>query len=691
MSNQKFKSENYQNLGGINSKASPYITGPMEFLDLANLDFQTPGSLSERWGSTMYVGQTFAAPINSLFEFARLDGSSYVMFSHTGGIWSGATTGNSQGLSLTNTGVTTMSQVQIGGAAISGTNPPGDSALGINYLGNLMFPMVGEGETFYINSQVHSEDNLSYAVLDNYLFLADGTKFLKFDGITTTAVGLPPATRNSATYVAANISGSTLGIGATGMHTFYGALVNNRGFEGARWPLGSIFGGSMNGGTLVSRGGSFLAPQYQVMTPLQFGISAINIYCYWQANPAQADFSIGASLWNVTPSFVYSFPASGSTFTWVPVGSTAGGQAILVNNGGALPPVTTYLPLGVTVLGVQASPASMIALQNFAPKYLETYQNRLFLAGFSTTPSTVWFSDLAEPEGYAADFNFEVRTNDGDYVTAIRAYSTRLYIFKKNSFHALSGDAPENFFLQEISSQYGCLNNRSAVVYDDLLVFLDRKGVIMWNGSGLTVISSKIQPLFDTMNFATALNTACMEHDKLRNQIVIGIPTGNSTFNNLTIVYDYLVGAWTTQKGFSPSAFKAIQGRNNTKNLFYGSQSGMINWFGPSFLSDNGTGFTSYIKTRFLHDMGESSQKMFRRLFLNMDAPSSTLVFGINFFQDYGSSVVLGTTLVSSQFQARIDYGISAKSVAFELSNLQTTIPLKIHGFTIESRLLRRI
>src|SRR5574343_1781653 len=106
MPHERFKSESYQLLGGINTKVSSYQTGPFEFLDLTNLDFQTPAALSQRWGSTMYVGQTFGAKITSLFEYAKITGESYVMIGHTGALWFGATTGQSQGVSFANQGAT---------------------------------------------------------------------------------------------------------------------------------------------------------------------------------------------------------------------------------------------------------------------------------------------------------------------------------------------------------------------------------------------------------------------------------------------------------------------------------------------------------------------------------------------------------------------------------------------------------
>jgi hypothetical protein len=71
--------------------------------------------------------------------------------------------------------------------------------------------------------------------------------------------------------------------------------------------------------------------------------------------------------------------------------------------------------------------------------------------------------------------------------------------------------------------------------------------------------------------------------------------------------------------------------------------------------------------------------------------PAATIGFHVNFFQDYGSSVVKSVTVNMSQFQTRIDFGISAKALAFELSALQTSTPLRLHGFTIESRLQRKV
>jgi len=389
--------------------------------------------------------------------------------------------------------------------------------------------------------------------------------------------------------------------------------------------------------------------------------------------------------------------ANGMSYYLLPLGTTSAGYTAMMTNAGVLPDgtVNDYFPLGFTlpqgISGFLTSEIVETQITSYFPSMLEVYQNRLFLAGFSLTPSTVWFSDVAEPEGYQPDWNFEVRTNDADVITCIKSYLTRMFLFKRNSFHVLTGDNPENFFLQEVSAEYGCLNNRCCVTFGNEMVFLDRKGIILFNGAQLSVLSIKVQPYFDRMNYTAALSQACMMHDKLRNQILIAIPIDGSSTNNLTLVFDYVTQGWTTHAGYSPTVFTMAQGYNVTKYPMYGDNQGRVNWFGPSFLSDNHTGFTLSFKTRFIHDVSDSIQKQFRRLYISANPLSATLTCPINFYQDYGSSIVKSTTMGIGPFQQRIDFGISAKALAFDFAAVSNVAPLQIDGFTIEQRMQRKV
>ena len=743
MSNQKLKVENYQNFGGINSKFSPHLVSPMEFMDIKNFDFQTPGCLTQRWGSTQYMGQTLSGKITALSEFQKLNGASYVIAGCSGGMWFGATTGNFQGMSFTNVGQTislstptmvispagvttivTNGAFRSMGFAIVGASSLllEQGAQGIFYQGtSLQNILNGSPNGTNINSYTIPACTLngnyaSIAYLVDFAFIANGNAFVKFDGATTTPVGVPlpvPVTLIS-NYDDTGMT-NLLGYGGTGAALFYVSYVNNRGFESPILPLVSSVGFAVNSSNVIMNPSGMIGMTLVLNTPLNFGISTINVYSYCVQGASNFSRSINQVLfsdsntWNYPFVKLNSFSVSGSTLTAIPLGTTRGNFSQIYNNIGALPNsyINQYQTIGFTLGAPTAvdffgndSLTNFGSIQGYGnpynasyfPQFLAVYDNRLFSAGYSSTPSTVWFSDVKEPEGYLPTNNFEVRTNDSDYITSITSYQTRLYIFKRNSFHVLVGDNPANFFIQEVSNLYGCLNNRCAVLFDDVMLFLDRKGVFQYNGANLVYVSPKVQPIFDRMNYNAALSCACGSHDKIRNQILFAIPIDGSTTNNITIVYDYITQAWTYHTGYNANIFAEIQGYNNTKQLFYGDYNGRVNYFGASFLSDNGVGYTLSFKTRYLHDMGDSTQKQFRRLYINADQMSATLSNNINFYQDYGTSIVLATTLNLGTFQERIDYGISAKSLAYEfITQNTTTSPLKIHGFTVESRLQRKV
>lgn len=678
MSERRFKSENYNLLGGMNNKVSEYLNSPLEFLDLVNLDFQTPGALLGRWGSTQYIGQTFPGKISALYEYTQTTGLSQVIVGHSGGLWAGATTGNSQGLSLTNVGVTFIGKLEIKNRTANNGFQSADVFL-FGDSDKQAGPGTGENvSTSYIEPQFNTANEMSFATYDNWLFMADGTKFLKYNGISTYNIGLPPPLNAGSAWGSTINSGGTIGFGlTTGFLAIYGAYVNNRGYEGPIWPIATI---GFSGVTAAS----LLTVMPYLDTPMHYGISAVNIYTYWNST------TVGTTgLWNNPRHYLNTYATSGSTSATFYIGVNIGNISKVLDNSGALSKLTTkdYLPLGTTFT-LQEYPyrIQQMKINVLAPRFLEIHQEKLFAFGFSSAPSTFVYSERFEPEAFPPEQFEEVRTQDGDYLTAAKSWNNRLYVFKKNSFHVYIGDDFENYDLQEITNEYGCLNHHCVVTYKNGMAFLDRSGIISFNGATHDDASFKVSPIFDTMNYDVALSTARMAHDKLRHQILCAIPVNGATLNNLTVIYDYEANAWSTQKGFNPSVFARIQGRNQTKNVFYGSYGGAVNWFGASFLTDNGVGISTGFKTRFLHDMGDSVQKQFRQLYLNTDKGSTTLAFNVNFYQDYGASVVYSTSLLVSGTQNRIDFGIPAKSVAFEAFNNQTTDRVKINGFTVKYR-----
>lgn len=461
------------------------------------------------------------------------------------------------------------------------------------------------------------------------LFACNGTDFFKYDLSTVTNYSLPPGYTHT-------ISTGSTGVGTmNGVYQYAYGYLNDRGFLGPVSPsitlsVTNVFATALSGFT----------------TPTGYGITAIAVY------------RTGAGLSDL---FRVGFhPVGGATF------------------------VDTNLSLGVA--------APEYTWFTMAPKYMEIFNNQLFMAGFSSQLSTVWFSDIGEPEGVKANYSFEVRTNDGDKITGLKAYNGALMVFKERSFHVLTGDNPENFLLREVSDQYGSVSNNAIVVYENHLAFLDRKGVIKYNGANIDILSLRIEPTMLDMNINAAKENATAIHNRLRNELWFGIPCNGATYNNCTIVYDYTVNAWTKFEGFNPSVLSVFKGSLSKSTAGFGSYSGAVFNFGYSLMSDAGTAMTCLIKTRYLADVGQSVTKQFRRLYLDVDAVTGTTsTISIRLFPDYGVTASVTRTMYQNPFQSRIDFGIPAKSLSAEISNTSTTDSIRINGFTIEYRLQRMV
>lgn len=635
----KQKSENYENLGGINLKASAYLTGPREALAIYNFDFSTPGDLTGRPGSTQYFSATFGgSQITGLYEYNKFSGFSQILVSHTGGLWTGIDN-SVTGVSIGNLGNTQL-------VVIRNFIPSGK----LNQI---------------VNPEFFDSNKWDFTTFVDHLFMADGRSFLKYNGSSFYHYSLPRA---------ASTSGNTGAVGTTGVaagiYSFLYAYLNNRGFIGPALYQDNI--GPLGISDVITL--SAVGPTYP-----GFGITAVLVYAAYGLSTVPLDrsaFSLFAT-----------FPISGATtqtFNGVQVSG-------LISGGGAQQPNNYIIPWESGASTVGNDIYYTMAVNK--PRFLEVYKNQLMMSGFSNQPSTVWFSDVGEPEGIEADFSFEVRTNDGDRVTNMTNYGNRLVVFKELSMHELLGDNPENFDLREISLQYGCLNNRAACSFSGRLWFLDRKGIAEYTGGEPKIISEKIEDVFNRMSLTNARNTAQMIFMKNRNEVWTIIPIDGSTVNNLLIIYDLISDQWAFWDGPQVAIMAKMIGRNGSETSFFGDYRNRVNTFGISFFGDNGVGFTSLVKGRYEHPDGQSTEKVFMQLFVNADsmAGNATLSIQTRLRANYGASYQVAATLVLNTFQDRQNFSIPGKALSVELSFFSATDSMRLHGYALEYRFQRSV
>jgi len=473
-----------------------------------------------------------------------------------------------------------------------------------------------------------------FVVFVDRLFVANGAQFFVFDGSTTTNFSLPHGISG---WAVAPAAGGSLSSGGTAAFIAGYAYLNDR---------GSI-GGLSNELTVTIDGATDNSITYSgLTTPTGFGITALLLF------------------------------------------RTAPGGNILFG--------TTTVPVGTTTITDPGWPLTSIPANDnlyftAAPSFLELYNNQLMLSGFSSMSSTVYWSEIGAPDEITPLSFAEFRTEDGDKITGMKTYQGSLIVTKLKSFHRLTGDDPSQFSLTQISDQYGCLSNKAIVVWENVLWFLDEKGIVQYNGANIDIVSTPIQPIFDRMNVPAAIQNATAVHFRRQNEVWFAIPIDGSSVNNVILVYDYVVKAWTKYEGLSPSTMFVAQGVKANLVPFIGGYSGTLANINETLFSDFGQAITCMATTHFTIARSQTVESQYRRFYLNVDpiVGFTAPPIEVNLRSNYGTSNVITRTMYQTPYQSRIDFGIPARSIQAQIMQNSASLGFKINGYTFSSRFQR--
>lgn len=616
MAYEKYKEEQYNNIGGINDKASEYITGGSQFLDIRNYGFVRPGALVSRPGTADYASLPLASYLTvpkGLVQFRKFDGSSQIVFDS------------------------------------------GDKLFALDNASSVATSLTPNVTTGY---------QIDYTIGDNVLYYANGYTFQRYDGSYSCWYNIPSqrvfAVGSQLTFsTSLTVQGSTVVL-APGYYQFKYALSKSRP-SGASFILGitgerasddldvginNPFLGVSLASTLVASQGGWIAFGFTV--PFGYGVSSIVPY-----------MKVDSGEYKGGPNYTQFF-------------------------------ATTYS--GITLYTVNFAHFTVATDYNnqfnftLVPSMLESYSNMMFMAGFSSYPSRVYFSNIASFENLEAENFFDVRTGNNDDIKCLFVFQDNLIVFKNRSIHAVVGDSPETLALKDMTLEYGCVNNSSAVQFNNKLWFMDERGICEFNGPDTFIVSYAVE-----QKLAQVDKTKCRAfHIKKRNEV--WFCCGGTCF-----VYDYDVNAWTIYDSVPIEFSKAseiIEYADGSRDLTYFNQHGSsfieLTRFNDSVYKDRGADITLMAKTRFHKRLGESTQELWRRTYVDVEAASLPITATLNFSQDYGTSIVLSRSVTLTGFQERIDHGVSAKALSIEFI-IKAGQQVTFNGYTVESKYLRNV
>jgi len=306
-------------------------------------------------------------------------------------------------------------------------------------------------------------------------------------------------------------------------------------------------------------------------------------------------------------------------------------------------------------------------------KYAITYQGRVFAAGNPAAPMTIYFSEPESGEWFPALNFLNVNDGDGYPITGIALLGNSIIIHKNDGNgngtiwllyipDSTGTTGPDNWYLIKAASAYGGQGHKSLVSYNNLLAFLNSKGVFALSGNNLAISAAdsnvgsfqtdsksfNIEPNIFAMNNPYVSKAAAYLH---LNKLWFAVPsTATSVNNDAVYQYDYQrisnpdtnTGAWAQFSGMNINNFTDYAG-----NLYGGSAiaNGLVYQLDTG-VSDYGNAIDSYFVTAGINGLPEHKDhtKVWRWLWVWYYCEGNWNL-SIDWLLDYGTTFSTPATL----------------------------------------------
>lgn len=203
---------------------------------------------------------------------------------------------------------------------------------------------------------------------------------------------------------------------------------------------------------------------------------------------------------------------------------------------------------------------------NRAPKgsYLGLHYERLWIANdnylycSSVTANAGFdiedFTTPTEPEWEVNNHGAEIfmYSNDGTKIKGMAVVYDDILIFKERKIFRLYGTTPSNMQKVELFNSSGAIADKSIMSTPNGAFFVHKDGIYLYDGSNVSKISQKIDKLWATID-KSKIDTAVASF--FDNKYILAVKTINSTSKDLIIEYDTLTGNFTSRSGYSVESF----------------------------------------------------------------------------------------------------------------------------------------
>ena len=203
---------------------------------------------------------------------------------------------------------------------------------------------------------------------------------------------------------------------------------------------------------------------------------------------------------------------------------------------------------------------------NRAPKgaYLGLHYERLWIANdnyvycSSVTANGGFdiedFTTPTEPEWEVNNHGMELfmYSNDGTKIKGMAVVYDDILIFKERKIFRLWGTNPSQMQKVELFNSSGAIADKTIVSSTQGAFFVHKDGIYLYNGSDVSKISQKIDKTWDTID-KSKLDTAVAYF--WNNKYILAVQRYGSKTKDLIIELDLLTNNFTTREGYSVESF----------------------------------------------------------------------------------------------------------------------------------------
>lgn len=333
-------------------------------------------------------------------------------------------------------------------------------------------------------------------------------------------------------------------------------------------------------------------------------------------------------------------------------------------------------------------------------KWVAIWQSSCWIGRTASEPSTIYFSDPADPETWTVDRDYKFDAP----ITGIGVLGDKLVVFKENSIGVLAGD--NNDALTKVDkyiSGVGCTSGHSIknskVEGEDVLIFHSKDGYYAFNGTTtLMKISHQISKKYiSTDKWATTLfDEITSVYWPEYNWYISNLADGSDSYNNFQLVFDCsqmlgknAYGSYVTGVSFLPcwpfDDIPAISMEIYDGALYFGSVDSKVYKFDVSNFNLNGSTYDAYFKSK-IFDVGQEwtfleanvmadEQNATINVYINADLEAGSGSMDVADVYDdsavLGSTFIIGTSILGGKdfVNAHVDVDVFGQYLQFKLQN----------------------